>query len=528
MYKKEDFKQDILYLAGNQDKVNYLNNKVSERMLFCNIAYMKNYSGTIEDDKPYNGGKYVLETGDCLEKYNFMKCSDGKVRGFVETKYRDGYQNMKEPQMLHIENIDSRFKDKEEIDNVNVIFCASKERNLTVIVGFYNKATVYRNRRVYEGREYNIECDFEDTLLIPIDERTMKVPRAKNEDFGFGQANLWYANEENSKQFKNKILKYIKSAKILKELEEANKDRITSVDKWKKILLDLKEDTGGRKSNETMLKVFNELYHCKDYSLSSKKLNEKLGFKVNGLNSTFAHFGKYVIDKFGIEEQYREDNSLRYWNLALKIVGIENDSIVFKLRSSFVKALEEVFELEEKTIELEESEDIKDKKLELKNVNIIGNHKMNYTNKDIIRPRNDDIMREINNNKKIVGNTGEELVVYYEKENLELNGKQELADKVTIEQNEAAGYDVISYDLSGNPKYIEVKTKTGNLNYMDFFITENELNKMKEVDNYYIYYVSNLKSNKPTVSPLNKEDILKREKEILKPVVYRVRVDIEE
>lgn len=42
------------------------------RILFCNIAWMKEYRGN-EDGKdiPLNGGSYVDETGDAHEKYNF-------------------------------------------------------------------------------------------------------------------------------------------------------------------------------------------------------------------------------------------------------------------------------------------------------------------------------------------------------------------------------------------------------------------------------------------------------------------------
>ena len=60
----------------------------SKRILFCNITYMKYYQGITKEDKPVNGGSYIGDTGDAIEKYNFYVRSNGMVFGFVETKYR--------------------------------------------------------------------------------------------------------------------------------------------------------------------------------------------------------------------------------------------------------------------------------------------------------------------------------------------------------------------------------------------------------------------------------------------------------
>ena len=62
------------------------------RILFCNIAWMKEYRGK---DTPLNGGSYVDETGDAHEKYNFtpvnMEGREGLYcLGFFETKSHNG------------------------------------------------------------------------------------------------------------------------------------------------------------------------------------------------------------------------------------------------------------------------------------------------------------------------------------------------------------------------------------------------------------------------------------------------------
>ena len=68
-----------------------MENDSTYHILFCNIAYMKYYDGIIAEDIPQNGGRYVTETNDALEKDNFHVCEDGYCRGFVETKYKKGY-----------------------------------------------------------------------------------------------------------------------------------------------------------------------------------------------------------------------------------------------------------------------------------------------------------------------------------------------------------------------------------------------------------------------------------------------------
>ena len=54
------------------------------RILFCNIAWMKEYRGN-EDGKdiPLNGGSFVDETGDAHEKYNFTPVNMEAGKGYI-------------------------------------------------------------------------------------------------------------------------------------------------------------------------------------------------------------------------------------------------------------------------------------------------------------------------------------------------------------------------------------------------------------------------------------------------------------
>ena len=57
---------------------------------------------------------------------------------------------------------------------------------------------------------------------------------------------------------------------------------------------------------------------------------------------------------------------------------------------------------------------------------------------------------------------------------------------------------------------------------MDFYISDNEYEKLKTSENHYIYYVSNLKSKTPQLFILSKETL---DEKYLKPVLYRVSLD---
>ena len=230
------------------DKKNYdylkdiLSNQTNKRrVLFCNIAYMKFYDDRIKDDIPKNGGEYVRKHSDALEKNNFKECNDGYYRGWVETKHKKGYElgNLTNTfNELHIEKIDSGYKNKEKIENVLVVFCAKKEGVGTVIVGWYKNATVYRNRPTYNGRLFNIITDKENVYLIPHENRNFEVSRARQDVFGFGQSNIRFADFQKFGSQINEILEFIEkysSDNTIKIIEDEYQEDYIESGKGKKV-----------------------------------------------------------------------------------------------------------------------------------------------------------------------------------------------------------------------------------------------------------------------------------------------------
>lgn len=92
-----------------------------------------------------------------------------------------------------------------------------------------------------------------------------------------------------------------------------------------------------------------------------------------------------------------------------------------------------------------------------------------------------------------IGELGENLVFENEKNYLISMGYPKLAEKVNklSDVNDRIGYDILSYDIDGSEKLIEVKTTTGGKG-LAFPISANEVKVSKDnPHNYYVYRVFN-------------------------------------
>ena len=161
------------------------------KILFCNITYMNKYMGITDDDTPAKGGKWVEKNNDAHEQWNFLNI-DGFCYGFV----------MNKGDQFAIERIDKSASKRDEIEDVTVVWCALNESNETVIVGWYEHATVYRyfNESVITpiygiDRVYFCKANADDCYLLPENQRYFIIGRASQDGTGkgFGQQNFWYA-----------------------------------------------------------------------------------------------------------------------------------------------------------------------------------------------------------------------------------------------------------------------------------------------------------------------------------------------
>lgn len=106
-------------------------------------------------------------------------------------------------------------------------------------------------------------------------------------------------------------------------------------------------------------------------------------------------------------------------------------------------------------------------------------------------PRKIDFAARDESNRKL-GRTGEQWVLGFEQQRLQDAGLGELfqrVDWVSDRLGDGAGYDILSYDSTDRPRYIEVKTTNG-AHTSAFIISRNELDFAQESgDTFHLYRV---------------------------------------
>lgn len=183
---------------------------------------MIHYEGkTSRDITPTGAGKWVKENQDAHEKWNFLNY-DGYCYGFVQNKGQ-----------FHIEHFEDVRSNAEEVEDTIIIWCAPLTSGKTVIVGWYENATMYRfyqqsicTTATGIDRYYFVKAKSEDCYLLPEELRIFEIGRASilGMGKGFGQQNYWYADSEYAKT--NLI------PKVLEFLENHRKSRINRVDSF--------------------------------------------------------------------------------------------------------------------------------------------------------------------------------------------------------------------------------------------------------------------------------------------------------
>lgn len=186
---------------------------------------MKYYKGPSSDDPPSMGGSFVKENGMGHEAWNFLPVELDDVTycfGFVEPKSNKGYRNT-----IHIENITGDVLDKtaDSVDDVLVIWCATTDRDVAVVVGWYKKAIVYREMQdIMRGdmeSGFNVVSETKNCVLLPRNKRDRhewEAPVSRKVGYGFGSAMTWYPTKDEP------MVK-----RILKNIDEYNGDNWINV-----------------------------------------------------------------------------------------------------------------------------------------------------------------------------------------------------------------------------------------------------------------------------------------------------------
>lgn len=158
-------------------------------LLFCNVGWMKRYQGQTKDDKIIGGGQYVKVKKRGHEVCNFLPIA-GRAFGYVQpVGDRIVLTKLGAP------------RDSESLDGVDVVVTARRPGGDTVIVGWFENATVYEwpqplrrpsaRHKSNRVNSYRYKASAKDVKLLAPEQRTFIVPRGKH---GIGQSNVWYAH----------------------------------------------------------------------------------------------------------------------------------------------------------------------------------------------------------------------------------------------------------------------------------------------------------------------------------------------
>lgn len=167
-------------------------------ILFCNIAWMKNYAGRSDTDKPLGGGGFVRDEGWCGEECNFAPGDDGYVYGHFETLQGETDRR------VMLETLGAP-RNADYLDGVDVVWTAPDHGDgARVVVGWYRDARVYRRRQRFEGNHpsarhegdeiesFMTRARTDNARLLKPDKRTLTLGRGVGWS---GQTSWWYADQ---------------------------------------------------------------------------------------------------------------------------------------------------------------------------------------------------------------------------------------------------------------------------------------------------------------------------------------------
>lgn len=170
-------------------------------MIFCNIGWMAHYTGLSAQEKIEGVTQEYLGHEVC----NFA-AAQNNFYGYVQHH----------GELIEIERLGAGQSD-EEISGVTVIWTARRPVGGTVVVGWYEDATVYRYLQRFTKMSalhkkhgidsYRVKAEASNGRLLPIDERTFAVP--KGVKGGMGQANVWHADTPGNKELLEALKKLL-------------------------------------------------------------------------------------------------------------------------------------------------------------------------------------------------------------------------------------------------------------------------------------------------------------------------------
>ena len=132
-------------------------------LILFNIGWMKYYRGLIDDDRIFNGGRYIEENQTGAEVENFLP-KDGFCYGYVGVSV---------DHRINLRRLCSE-DDARHVDDITVIFTATRPEGGRVVVGWYSMPGSGEVCR--EMSTALIFCESEDKRLYVAEGRRTGIP----------------------------------------------------------------------------------------------------------------------------------------------------------------------------------------------------------------------------------------------------------------------------------------------------------------------------------------------------------------
>jgi hypothetical protein len=188
------------------------------RMIFLRIGWMNRYEGITRGDTISGGGAYIHIHGFGHEIFNFRPYRRS-FYGYVQVPRRTGRWEDAKVNLTRL----GISADEESVSGVLAVWVATDPNGGAFVVGWYDNATVFRtlqsppsgaDRRYGDANcGYYITARTNDAVLLPADARTFAVPQ--QEKGGFGQSNIWYADDpKQHREFRLNLLRYVRTRQL--------------------------------------------------------------------------------------------------------------------------------------------------------------------------------------------------------------------------------------------------------------------------------------------------------------------------
>ena len=177
-------------------------------MLFCNIARMDSYRGWTNVDQPVGAGDYPDK--DKEEVHNFHP-HDAYVYGYVAAVAHS----------ISIERLGAK-RTQSSVSGVDVVWTAPSPNRGRDVVGWYRNATVFRKPQKYkrgsyhkrDSYDYHVLANRTDYVLLAGPERRkINIQRAQDQQGGFGNSNVWYADTDYGLRIRTSVRRLFSRAK---------------------------------------------------------------------------------------------------------------------------------------------------------------------------------------------------------------------------------------------------------------------------------------------------------------------------